>query len=267
MPAVASSIDGAELSLIDTTVDDNVAAAGGGIYAAGGFLTVFGSTISSNRATDLEVGAGGGLYLIDSSAQLTNSTVSGNSATRLAGAMVSLGTELELLSSTLANNSVLSGQPAGTAFYRQPGDDGDGGETGGTIVRNTLMAANPGQDCAGAGPIQTTNSITDDASCPGDDHPDAKLAGLVNNTGPTDTHALLAGSPAIDAGAQLPADRPARHLAAARTGCDVGAYEGCRRRRGRGGAGAWTPPPPMTATSCRRRRPARRSTRCPRAAR
>ena len=248
-------IDSAELSLIDTTVDDNVARAGGGIYTAGGFLTVFGSTISSNHAIDGDVGIGGGLYLLDSFAQLTNSTVSGNSATRLAGAMYSFGTELQLLSSTLANNAAIVGQPAGTAFYRQPGDDGDGGETGSTIVRNTLIAANPGQDCAGAGPIQTTNSITDDASCPGDDPPDAKLGDLANNTGPTDTHALLAGSPAIDAGSNCP---PTDQRGVSRpqgSACDVGAFEGVVAsppsgggggdgRGGGGDGGGGTQPPP-----------------------
>ena len=87
---------------------------------------------------------------------------------------------------------------------------------------------------------------------------------LADNGGPTRTHALLAGSPAIDRGHGRPA-RPTTSAASRPQdgACDIGAYE-------------YVPPPAQPSqphrlrrrtTSCRRPRPARRSTRCPRAAR
>ena len=93
-------------------------------------------------------------------------------------------------------------------------------------MRNTLIATNPGEDCAGDGPIEAINGVTDDASCPGSSFADARLGGLANNTGPTDTHALLTGSPAIDTGGSCP---PTDQRGVSRpqgAGCDVGAFEG-----------------------------------------
>ena len=145
------SIEGAELNLVDSTVDGNVAGVGGGIFIVDGFFSATGSTIAANEAIHSQAGIGGGLYLSDSSARLTNSTVSGNSATQLAGGIFSLGTNLELFSVTLANNSVTTGQLAGTALFREPGDDGDGGETGETSMRNTLIAANPARTAPATG--------------------------------------------------------------------------------------------------------------------
>ena len=45
------SIEGAELNLVDSTVDGNVAGVGGGIFTAGGFFSATGSTIAANQAT------------------------------------------------------------------------------------------------------------------------------------------------------------------------------------------------------------------------
>jgi hypothetical protein len=57
---------------------------------------------------------------------------------------------------------------------------------------------------------------------------DPRLGALAVNGGPTRTHALLAGSPAIDAagGDPCPTDRDQRNTERPQGGaCDVGAFE------------------------------------------
>ena len=74
--------------------------------------------------------------------------------------------------------------------------------------------------------MEAINGVTDDESCPGSIFADAKLGGLANNTGPTNTHALPTGSPAIDTGGSCP---PTDQRGVSRpqgAGCDVGAFEG-----------------------------------------
>jgi CSLREA domain-containing protein len=213
------------VSLLDSAVDDNEASVGGGIYADDGGVVLTDSTVSRNRATDVEVGTGGGLYLVEALSFLDNSTISGNSAIRAAGGIMTIGTELHLSSVTVANNSLVSPTPAGgSAIFRQTIPD-DTIERGATEARNTLFAGNPGIDCAGNGPFTEFNGITDDASCPGSDFPDAFIGALAANDGETDTHALLENSPAIDAGANCP---PADQRGVTRPqglACDVGAFE------------------------------------------
>jgi len=56
---------------------------------------------------------------------------------------------------------------------------------------------------------------------------DPKLGTLASNGGPTKTHALLAGSPALDAasGADCPAKDQRGVVRPQGTGCDIGSYE------------------------------------------
>ena len=220
------SIEGAELNLVDSTVDGNVAGVGGGIFTVDGFFSATGSTIAANEAIHAQAGIGGGLYLSDSSARLTNSTVSGNSATQLAGGIFSLGTNLELFSVTIANNSVTTGQLAGTALFRQPGDDGDGGETGETFMRNTLIAAHPGEDCSVRRIARGHQWRDRPRVVPGLHLRRHQTRRPREQHGP-DEHARAADrQPGDRHGRQLPADRPAGRRAAP--------GRGLRRRRLRG---------------------------------
>jgi CSLREA domain-containing protein len=242
------AVTDAAVQLIDSAVDNNIARRGGGIYSDDGGVLLTDTTVASNEAPDQEVGWGGGLYLVESTALLENSTISGNMAGVTGGGIATIGSMLHLSSVTLADNSTLFSQQLGSAIFRQILDE-DGQDRGETVARNTLMAENPGIDCAGVGPFEVTNAISDDASCPGQLVADAVIGDLAANDGETDTHALLAGSPAIDAGAGCPLGDQRGVSRPQGVGCDVGAYELIvssppSSSGGGGGGGNTIQPPP-----------------------
>jgi len=98
---------------------------------------------------------------------------------------------------------------------------------------NVLLAANDGDNCA-ALPANASlgHNLSDDGACvftaPGDRvKVNAKLGPLAANGGPTLTHALLDGSPAIDAGdaANCPATDQRGISRPQGPACDIGAFE------------------------------------------
>jgi hypothetical protein len=184
------------LTLINTTVSDNRAEIGGGI-CNGGALTIINSTFSGNVAHQHRGGAiaNYGLLII------TNSTFSGNSSGSSGSAGGILNGGLFESSGTLAiNNSTLSGNAAG---------EGRGGGIfnvkGSTVVlQNSIVANNAGGNCHGTVTSGGYNLSSDD-SCSFDstgdlNNTDPNLGPLQSNGGPTQTIALLPGSPAIDTG-------------------------------------------------------------------
>jgi hypothetical protein len=73
-------------------------------------------------------------------------------------------------------------------------------------LRNSLLVDNPGGNCS-SNPPSVASGISTDNTCPGMDAvSDAMIGPLADNGGPTQTHALLAGSPAIDAAADSDGD-------------------------------------------------------------
>ena len=221
-----------DLTLVRCTVIESTAYRGGGIFNAnGGSLTVFDSTIARNEARD----GGGGIYSLGTSAptplSLTNSTVSGNVTpvgSGTAGGVVILGATAtaDIDSATIADNRGGVATSSGIAV----------GAGASAMLTNTIMADNgPGGDCyfisvSGSTIDGDHNLIEDDSGCasPMTDTlvgEDPLLGILRNNGGPTRTHALLAGSPAIDAGdTDLDSDQRgyARPSGAAD---DIGAFE------------------------------------------
>jgi CSLREA domain-containing protein len=149
-------------TLLRCTVEGNSAPQGGGIFKGDGGLTVLNSTISGNSST-----FGGGILIEASTVNLVFSTVTNNSAPT--GAGVRLGS---LLAPTLnSKNSIV------------------GGNTGGANCANFRGTIN----AFGA-------NLDDDGSCTGfTNTPSLNLGPLANNGGPTQTHALLPGSSAINA--------------------------------------------------------------------
>ena len=187
---------GGTLTLTDTTVRDNKAGVGGGISNFFGTATLINSTVSGNTA--VASGSGGGIYSAGNLA-LINSTVSGNDAG--SGGGIYNDGNATLTNSTVTDNSATddSAGAGGGGIYNLV--------VGNVILTNTIVAAQAaGADCFG-GPITSGgNNLDSDGSCNlstvQNDMPegDVNLGPLQDNGGPAETHALLPGSDAIDAG-------------------------------------------------------------------
>jgi CSLREA domain-containing protein len=189
---------GSSATLTNSTVSGN--SAGGN---AGGILT---NTATLNRCTvsGNSAGATGGGILAPT-ATLTNTTVSGNSAANEAGGI--WATAAALVNCTIAENSA----GIGGGLFHNPG--------GIFSVKNTIVALNvvnfsgSGPDLSGgftdgghnligifSGSTGIINGINGNIVGTLANSIDPKLGPLANNGGPTKTHALLAGSLAIDHG-------------------------------------------------------------------
>ena len=197
-------LSGADLTIEGLTITNgNVGADshGGGIANSGGTLTVRNSTISGNTA----LGDGGGIYANSGTSTVLNSTISGNAATLSGGGIHTYRGTLTVTNSTISGNAAaLSGggmygdectvSLGNTILAGNTAPDGpDGGNDGGTITSqgNNLIGNNSGFGLtAAAGDLVGTSESPIDPL----------LGPLQNNGGPTPTHALLPGSPAIDAG-------------------------------------------------------------------
>ena len=182
--------DAGALTVISSTITGNMAPFGGGIYNGGG-LTIVNSTLSGNMASS----EGAGIYNAVT-LTISNSTFSGNAARGEGGACIN-GGMLLITNSTLNGNSAL--------------DVGGGVYNLGTLhIGNTVLkrgAAGDNIDVNSGGTVISLgyNVSSDDGggflTGPGDQiNTDPLLGPLQNNGGPTFTHALLPGSPAIDAG-------------------------------------------------------------------
>ena len=172
----------------------NRARFGGGLNnELSGVLTVTNSTIANNEAFQL----GGGVFTRGDLAA-TNVTISGNNAASRGGAILaaadSSGITLKLTQSTLSDNTgiggvifINGGGPTIATFNNTIIDDSitsvGNTDTMLTGSNNLFVSADPG--ITGTGNLFNQTSL---------------LGPLADNGGPTLTHALLFGSPAINAG-------------------------------------------------------------------
>ena len=210
------------LSLVDSTISGNSIEAtnageearGGGIYVRG-VATVSGSAIDGNSAD----GDGGGVFKAvfsvygdppppqDTHLTVTNSTLSGNSAAY--GGGIAASRPVYLANSTIALNTGSDG--GGGVMFRLSGIHDSSGildAQSSIIATNTAgdgatFAADLGAD--GALAMSGANDIVVDADAaivlpPDTLAADPMLLPLADNGGPTRTHALADGSPAIDTG-------------------------------------------------------------------
>ena len=186
--------------------DTGYTSEGGGIFSSGGALTVTNSTISTNTVL---FGHSAGLSN-NSRAMISNTTISGNTAAYAAG--IDNNFAMTLTNVTLSGNVNDGLRSYGTAW-----------------VQNTIVASG---GCAGPGVISLGHNVDSGNSCglhaTGDlTNTNPLLGPLQNNGGPTPTHALLPGSPAINGGdnAGCPATDQ-RGITRPQAGiCDIGAYE------------------------------------------
>ncbi|MFQ5329105.1 MAG: choice-of-anchor Q domain-containing protein [Thermodesulfobacteriota bacterium] len=214
-PYGGGGIEAGSLTVRDSTISGNITVAGYGGGVECGSCSFYRSVISGNTA-----GINGGGINMASGGWIENSTITGNSAAF--GGAVYFGGGNGVVNSTITSNT---------------GSSGAGGfHLGFTTIPmvNSILAANTGPDCAGVGTLQSDgHNIDDDNSCglsgagdmPGTISP-VIASGAGYNGGPTQTHALQAGSPAIDAGdnANCPATDQ-RGVARSDGACDIGAYE------------------------------------------
>ena len=190
-------------TITSATIASNSATTGGGIANNSvAVLTITGATIASNSASN-----GGGI-LNAGSATLTNSTVADNSASLEGGGLVDQGpAALTLVACTVSGNSATAGgglyniSPGAIATLTdtiiagnvEPGgasDDINGNDAGDVTGSFNLIGT------GGSGGIingQNNNIVLTSLA-------NLNLAPLGNYGGPTETIALLSGSPAIGAG-------------------------------------------------------------------
>jgi hypothetical protein len=218
---------GSSLTIINTTINGNSAEEGGGI-CNGGTLTINNSTFGGNVARHRN---GGGIRNYGT-LTINNSTFSENSAPSGVGGGIHNGQLFGPRGTLAISNSTVSGNIGGGLFNLN----------GGTVaLQNSIVANNTGGNCRGT---MTSNgyNLSSDNSCSlngaGDlNNTDPDLGPLQSNGGPTQTMALLPGSPAIDTGNpggctdglgqllktdQRGQPRPDKEDSG---GCDRGAYE------------------------------------------
>ena len=200
------------LTLTGSTISGNSAHRGGGI-SNHETLTTTRSTISGNSA---DLGGGiysttGNLYNLSKKTTVTNSTISGNSSPRGGGVLNWSGLTV-IEHSTITKNTAPS---SAGVDVRGSGVASSADVNTRTEVLSTIISENTNTDVDFLGVVGISpntfdsngyNLIGDGNAIPafnqGGDRTnvgDPKLRALSNNGGPTNTHALLAASPARDA--------------------------------------------------------------------
>ena len=207
--------NGGSLSVSNSIFSGNSASSGGGISNVGS-LSVSNSTFSDNSATNSLSGGGGGIYN-RGTLSVSNSTFSGNSANGNGGGIYNRFGTMTINNSTFSGNSY------------------DGISNRGSLdFSNTIIANSSYSDCSNYGVIgRNINNLVEDGSCSPDFSGDPLLGPLQNNGGPTETHILLFGSPAIDNGDDATCEafdqrgvmRPLDGDGDGTAVCDIGAVE------------------------------------------
>ncbi len=254
----AGILSAGNLTVTDSVISGNNSTAGfsgGGIANQGGTLVVDNTTVSGNTAA---INGGGIVQLDGGSATLTRCTISGNAAS-FGGAVMSQAqpttASLDINNCTISGNTASNDGPGiyllavsagSTAMNLRNSTIAANGGVGAAIItrvisgtatstlQNNVYAGNVGPNVTiqGSG-VNTSlgNNLSDDATGgggPGDlINTDPLLAALGNYGGSTQTHALLPGSPAINAANNAAASATdQRGIARPQQGtADIGAFE------------------------------------------
>ncbi len=230
------------LALNNSTIMQNTSSTGngGGIYFFAGTLTMRNSTIARNSSA-----AGGGIYSYNNTLSLLNDTIADNSATSNGGGIFSYNSKITLDKSTVFHNT--SASNGGGISINAPDSPTDIRDHP-VVLERSIIAGNRGnQDLDVSGTVISGGynlfghfagaNFLDPQRLHGTDKEVNELNDLhIDNTlnengGTTMTHALLVGSPAIDA---IPtsacdlktADTDQRGVRRPQgEACDIGAYE------------------------------------------
>jgi CSLREA domain-containing protein len=238
------------LELTDGSIEDNTGAAdGGGIYNdSAGTVIARQMLVQNNSGTD-----GGGIYNRGMT-HFYNSALVTNTAAGEGGGAYNQGAGGGLL----LNNTTVGGNRAGAGagirnqdgnfqfmFVTIAANNAEGINSSGageTTMRNTILSANPGGNCAGTIPDSIGHNIDDANTClliePSDlVNTDPMLQPLAMDGSIRPTFALPAGSPAIDSADPDRCDGTDQRLVDRPQGpnCDRGAYE---REAAAGGSGS-----------------------------
>lgn len=249
------------VALMGSTISGNSTAGdysqGGGVFA-GNSLDSTTSTISGNSTAGL--GSDGGGAFSAGSVTLANSTISGNSTEGddAQGGGVYSQRSVRLVSSTISGNITLGEAADGGGIFIVDSRNNFGVHSENSIVAGNSTSLGTGPDFLPdpEGTLSVSHSLVGDNSDTGLTAPpvgstdsngnligsseskiDPLLGQLQDNGGLTQTHTLLPGSPAIDAGdpsfdaAQLPYDQRGQPFLRGADGgsglarVDMGAYE------------------------------------------
>jgi predicted outer membrane repeat protein len=215
-------ISGQRVTVESTTISGNVANRdGGGAFLRTGVFSILNSTVSGNRAG----GEGGGIHVENVTLHVLHSTVTRNDANIGGGLAMGFRSTIDIDQSVLAKNAARTGIDLGREDFAS------------RIVvaaHYTLIGSNGGNGFSEA-PAGSPDANGNLIGGPIHGVIDPLLSPLADNGGPTLTHALLPGSPAIGAGdpALVPGidgvpefdqrGAPFTRLAGARI--DIGAFE------------------------------------------
>lgn len=201
---VYSNGSGSALTVRQSLVSGNTASTLGGGIAAGEQITLTDSTVSGNSAAS----TGGGIYTFDNTdGEIVNATITANQAGTVGGGLYAFTTPFITVDRPELRNTILAGNtaPADRDCGGSPSSGGDNLVGVGSVTCGAFTAGN--------------GDLVGTAATPRD----PKLGPLTNNGGTTATHALLTGSPAINAAEDCTASD--QRGVARPAACDIGAYE------------------------------------------
>jgi CSLREA domain-containing protein len=210
-------------SIQDTRISDNASSTdAGGIYNDG-VLTVQRALIEGNTA----LGDGAGLYDVFGESTLTNVSLIGNQAGDTGGGIAAFLSAVRLSHCTISGNVGSGAAVGGILNFNST-----------VTLTNTLVAGNSAPDVSGAFTSADFNLVQDVGSATGFIGQNDQIAidplldsALADNGGRLQTLALLANSPAIDAGScsdndAAPVTDDQRRVARpSGLTCDIGAFE------------------------------------------
>ncbi|HRQ14611.1 MAG TPA: choice-of-anchor Q domain-containing protein, partial [Promineifilum sp.] len=246
------------LFLIDSTVSDNTSGnQGGGIYTDGP-LSLSGTTVSGNTAT---TGNGGGIHVDDEgSVEIVNSTLSGNTAATGNGGGIHFNEVFSnniygVLSNTITHTTITDNTAGGVGGGVALDNNYDSSHSPAAVLVATIVSGNtatgagdeiddaPGNVTAdafnvlgdsGKNNADAFNNFTpgaSDISATSDGTTPTAIGGILNptladNGGPTLTHLLVDGSPALDTAPDGPATDQRGAARPRGAAWDSGAVEG-----------------------------------------